>query len=340
LLFRGVLTDAMGWHCVIGATNEGFGVSREGTMKIVVTGATGNLGKAVCQQLTAHGHDVLGIDQKSDPSVRGVWIGNLCWTGDLFEACRGAGAIVHLAAIQAPNLAPDSVTFNNNISATYNVFKVAADLGIRNVVTASSNAAYGFVYARTASLPDYLPLDEDHPCRPTDPYGLSKLVGETIATSFALQTGASAVTLRLPGINFDPTYSIIATRMKNPHGRLSGFWSYIDVRDAVEACRLALAHSRPGHHVFNVAAPTSSMRQPTDELLRQFLPTVPKKLPELTGNWSGIDSRKAGRELGFRAEHVWERYLTLHDADQHGCSPPHPKIGDAQQQANPEHAGC
>lgn len=305
-------------------------------MKIVVTGANGRLGKAVCERLTAHGYDVLGIDRTSDPSARALWVGNLCRTGDLFEACIGAEAVVHLAAIQAPNLAPDSVTFNNNVSATYNVFKVAADLRIRKVVSVSSSAAYGFIYARTASLPDYLPLDEDHPCRPTDPYGLSKLVGENIATSFTLQTGASAVTLRLPGINFDPTYSIVEDRMKDPKARLSGFWSYIDARDAAEACRLALSLGRPGHHIFNVAAPTSSMRHPTDSLLRQFMPTVPKKRPELAGNWSGIDSSKAICELGFHAEHVWERYLGPPHAEQREPSPrDHEPLSH---QIDPEHA--
>jgi nucleoside-diphosphate-sugar epimerase len=284
-------------------------------MKIVVTGARGRLGKAVTQHLAAHGHSLLGIDRVSDPSMQPSWVGDLCQTGDLFEACAGAEAIVHLAAIQAPNLAPDSVTFSNNTGATYNVFKVAADLRIRTVVIASSTAAYGFLYARTPAKPDYLPLNEEHPCRPTDPYGLSKLVGETIATSFALQTGASAVSLRLPGINFDPTFSIVKERMKEPRGRLSGFWAYIDVRDAANACHLALALNRPGHHIFNVAARTSSMRQPTDELLRQFLPTMRKMRIELTGNWSGVDSSKAERELGFHAEHIWERHLTLSDAD-------------------------
>ena len=284
-------------------------------MKIVVTGANGRLGKVVSRHLATHGYDVLGIDRTAEPSGPSVWLGDLCQTGDLFEACAGAAAIVHLAAIQAPNLAPDSVTFNNNVSATYNVFKVAAELKIRRVVTASSTAAYGFLYARTPPAPDYLPLDEEHPCRPQDPYGLSKLVGETIATSFALQTGACATSLRLPGINFDPSFSQIKDRMKNPQTRLPGFWSYIDVRDAAEACRLALNATTPGHHIFNAAAPTSNMQQRTDELLKQFLPSVRKKRPDLSGNWSGMDSSKAERELGFHAEHTWERYLRLSPAD-------------------------
>jgi nucleoside-diphosphate-sugar epimerase len=278
-------------------------------MKIVVTGSSGQFGQHVVRNLTAAGHDVLGIDRVANPSIRPSWVCDLSRTGDLFEAFAGAEAIVHLAAIPAPNLMPDSVTFNNNVSAVYNVLKVAADLKIDKLVIASSIAAYGFLYARTMPEPEYLPLDEEHPCRPADPYGLSKRVGETIADSFAAQTGASISSLRLPGINFDPEFRLIKERLGNPRYRLPGFWTYIDARDAAEACRLALEAAPPGHSIFNVAALTSNMREPTDELLKHYLPTVKKKRHRLVGNWSGMDSSKAERILGFRAQHVWERYI-------------------------------
>lgn len=48
---------------------------------------------------------------------------------------------------------------------------------------ASSTAAFGFIYAKNLWAPDYLPLDESHPSKPQDSYGLSKVVGEQIADS-------------------------------------------------------------------------------------------------------------------------------------------------------------
>lgn len=275
-------------------------------MKIIVTGSSGQFGQYVVRDLAAAGHDILGVDRVADPRLRPSWVCDLGRTGDLFEAFAGAQAVVHLAAIPAPNLAPDSVTFNNNVTGTYNLLKVAADLKIKNVVVASSIAAYGFLYAREMSPPKYLPLDEDHPCQPTDSYGLSKLVGETIASSFAAQTEASIASLRLPGINFDPQFALIKERSSNPRYRLPGFWTYIDARDAAEACRLALEAAPRGHTIFNAAAPTSNMREPTDDLLAQYLPSVEKAKDWLVGNWSGMDSSKAERVLGFRAQHLWE----------------------------------
>jgi nucleoside-diphosphate-sugar epimerase len=278
-------------------------------MKIAVTGSSGKFGGHVVQNLTAAGHDVLGIDRVANPSMRLSWECDLSRTGDLIEPFTGAEAVVHLAAVPAPNLMPDSVTFNNNVSAVYNVLTVAADLKIRKLVIASSIAAYGFLYSRKMIQPQYLPLDEEHPCKPTDPYGLSKVVGEMIADCMAMQTEMSISSLRLPGINFDPEFGLIKERFRNPRYRLPGFWTYIDVRDAAEACRLALEVAPSGHTIFNAAAPTSNMREPTDELLRQYLPMVKKSKSRLVGNWSGMDSSKAERILGFRAQHVWQKYI-------------------------------
>lgn len=279
-------------------------------MKIVVTGGSGRLGQHVIRELQNHGHEVLSLDRvvpqtKLCPS----WIADLTRAGDIYQAVRGADGMIHLAGYQAPDLAPDSETFGNNVTATYNVLHAAAALRVRKVVIASSTAAFGFLYARRPWLPEYLPLDEKHPCKPQDPYGLSKLVGEKIAGSFAEVDEISICSLRFPGINFDPSYQGFAERWQDPSIKLGRFWSYIDARDAACACRLALEAAVRGHEIFLVAAPTSTMRQPTDELMRVYLPGVKKARQDLNGNWSGVNSTRAQELLGFEAKHVWENYL-------------------------------
>ena len=77
------------------------------------------------------------------------------------------------------------------------------------------------------------------------------------------------------------------------------------------ACRLPMEAEFTGHEVMIVAAPRSSMKEPTDELIKEYFPAVKKTDPKLTGNWSGVSSAKAERILGFAAEHLWEHYLTI-----------------------------
>ena len=233
--------------------------------RIVVTGGSGRLGQFVIRELLAHRYEVLSLDrvpprEKLCPS----WLTDLRHSGDLFEALASAHGIVHLGAYQAPNLAPDAETFGNNVTSTYNVLRAAADLGVKKVVIASSTAAFGFIYAKNLWPPDYLPLDEAHPSKPQDSYGLSKVIGEQIVDSIAtVNKDMTISSLRFPGVNFDLSYESFRERWRNPATRASGFWTYIDARDAAMTCRLALEAKFRGHEVFIAAAPNNCMIQPT-----------------------------------------------------------------------------
>jgi nucleoside-diphosphate-sugar epimerase len=280
-------------------------------VKIVVTGGSGALGQFVIRELLTAGHAPLSLDRSRPPeALCPTWQADLTRAGDVYQALVGAEGVIHLAAYQAPNLAPDTETFTNNVAATYNVLHAAAALGTPHVVLASSVAAYGFLYAPRMWAPDYLPLDEAHPCRPVDPYGLSKTTGEALADAFARRGTTSIVSLRLPGVNFDLTYERIRRRWAEPGARLGNFWSYIDARDAALACRLAVEVTLNSHAVLNVAAPTSTMREPTVDLIARYLPDVAEIRPGADPHWAGLDSSKAARVLGFRAVHTWQRYLT------------------------------
>lgn len=282
------------------------------TGRVVVTGGSGRLGQQVVGHLVNQGLDVLSLDRVPPRVTRcPSWIADLTRAGDVYQAVRNAAAVIHLAAWQAPNLAPDSETFTNNVSATYNVLKAASDSGIGRVVLASSLAAFGYLYAPDIEAPEYLPLDESHPSRPRDPYGLSKVVGEQVAESFVRRGALSIVSLRFPGVNFDPTFATFPNRWRDPERRARGFWTYIDARDAAAACHQALTASITGHVVLNVAAPDNGMEQPTIDLIGQYLPRVPEIRGVREGNWSGMDSSAAKQVLGFSAEHTWPRYCPL-----------------------------
>src|SRR5438132_11352010 len=94
--------------------------------------------------------------------------------------------------------------------------------------------------------------------------------------------------LRFPGIIFDFSYEIVRERWNDPKGRASGFWAYIHARDAARACRLAMEAEFTGHALMIVAAPRSSVKEPTDEPIKESLPAVRKTDPPLTGHWRGV----------------------------------------------------
>ena len=279
--------------------------------KIVVTGGSGRLGQFVIRDLLAHGYQVLSLDRVPPrEKLCASWLADLRHSGDLFEALRGAYGVVHLGAYQAPNLAPDAETLSNNVSSTYNVLRAAADVGVKKIVIASSTAAFGFIYATKLWAPEYLPLDEQHPSTPQDSYGLSKVLGEQIADSIVtVHRDLTISSLRFPGVNFDLSYESFRDRWRNPRTRASGFWTYIDARDAAATSRLALEANFKGHEVFIASAAKNCMIQPTLELVKKYLPKGAKLKKASGTHWSCVDSSKARRMLGFKPQHLWQSYL-------------------------------
>src|SRR5690606_24264961 len=99
--------------------------------------------------------------------------------------------------------------------------------------------------------PAYLPIDEDHPCHPTDPYGLSKLIGETIGRSFADRGEVEVVALRPVYIMYPQVVAEWQLRARDPLAyrpredpaspKAGGgpFWHYVRPQDIARAFRLA-----------------------------------------------------------------------------------------------------
>ncbi len=133
---------------------------------------------------------------------------------------------------------------------------------------------------------------------------MTKLVGEKLCDSFAKKMAVQIASLRFAGIATDEQYPVLLERQKDPLCRGTGaLWSYIDVRDAAVACRLAVERDFSGHEAFNICAPKTIMKEPTLELVQRYLPQVKLIKSGLKDNWCGYDAAKAESILGFRAAH-------------------------------------
>src|SRR5690349_22738641 len=108
-------------------------------MRIIVTGGSGKAGRWVVRDLRERGHDVLNVDLQHDGSPHGQCVlADLTDLGQAMELVAGADAVVHLAAIPAPELRAPGETIRVNILSTYNVFNAAVAAGVGRVVWASS----------------------------------------------------------------------------------------------------------------------------------------------------------------------------------------------------------
>ena len=276
-------------------------------MKILVTGGVGKVGQWVVRELLDSGaHEVTVLDRLPGPERGTVkyLMGDVQDLGQVMEAMADAEAVIHLAAIHNPNIATTSVTYETNVVGTFNVHHAAFRLGIKRVVSASSNAIVGWSYGERF-MPDYLPIDEDHPLRPEDVYGLSKQIGETIAHSYAGK-GLETVMLRPSGVVAPEELA----QMKKDRGRRpTGFhaYSYIDARDLAAAFRLAVERPVPSGTVLFVVADDSTVAESLCDLYPRLMPSIGDKARSLTGSKGSYSNGRAKRLLGWQPVHSWRR---------------------------------
>ena len=276
-------------------------------MKILVTGGVGKVGQWVVRELVNGGaHEVTVFDRVAGPERGSVkyLAGDIQDLGQVIESMADAEAVIHLAAIHNPNIATASVTYQTNVVGTFNVHHAAFRLGIKRVVSASSNAIVGWSYSERF-MPDYLPIDEDHPLRPEDVYGLSKQIGETIAHSYS-RKGLETVMLRPSGV---VTPEELEQIKKDGGRRPTGFYaySYIDARDLAVAFRLAVERSIPSGTALFVVADDSTVAEPLCDLYQRLVPSIGDKAGSLTGSKGSYSNSRAKRLLGWQPVHSWRR---------------------------------
>jgi nucleoside-diphosphate-sugar epimerase len=151
---------------------------------VLVTGAAGFVGSHLCHRLAAEGARVTGADNLSfarpdrpdgSPPLVNADIRDAPGTKALMEA-HAPDVVFHLAAIANPRTCKQDfgLAYDVNVTGTQNVFRFSPPKA--RIVFISSAAVYG--------NPEYLPIDEKHPRRGSDPYSVTKILGEDLATCY------------------------------------------------------------------------------------------------------------------------------------------------------------
>jgi UDP-glucose 4-epimerase len=165
-------------------------------MRIIVVGGAGYIGSHVTKSLLEAGHQPVVVDNLQSGKAENLLSGvpfvhaDLRIPETLKGVLNGCEGLVHLAALKA---AGDSMTqpekyANHNISGTIQLLNAATESGVRFVIFSSTAAVYGD--------PQYIPMDEEHPTKPSNFYGYTKLVIEELLSWYAQLKGVRFASLR------------------------------------------------------------------------------------------------------------------------------------------------
>ncbi len=238
--------------------------------------------------------------------------------GDVVNALTGADAVIHMAAIAAPNHMPEHQLFRINMLSNWNVLEACEVHGIRRVVMASSINALGAGWGHNKYTPLYFPVDEAHPTRVEDAYSQSKWLGEQMAEAFvrrrgpATGSGRAGRGLQIANMRFHALWDPTSALAHRDHGdkrdlggrRGMGMWSWTGRHDAARACRLAVEREFEGAEAFFINGSDTVLDVPTEDAVRREYPGVPLRKP-LPGFAGALDISKARRILGWEPEESW-----------------------------------
>ena len=274
---------------------------------IVVTGAAGRLGRRVVQLLVDQGREVLATDQLAADDLPAEFVRcDLVDAEAVASLLKGAEAVVHMGAIPGPQRDPPGVIFDNNVASTFNVMMSAAELRLRRVVFSSSAFGMGWAHDGNAFVPLYLPLDEEHPMMPFEPYGLSKQVGEDIGRMIARNSNTTVVSLRFTNVALPEVIEEFPWTAPTPHSPLTlVMWAYAEAGDVAEAHVLALDAEIEEYEAFMIAQPSSRFAEPTIDIVKSNFGDRVEIRDGLSGNASVISTQKAQRLLGWRPSFDW-----------------------------------
>jgi UDP-glucose 4-epimerase len=245
---------------------------RISNVKIMVTGGAGYIGSHVVKMLGTTGHQVIVYDNLSTGHEWAVLYGDLV-VGDLADKALiydtikkySPDALMHFAAhIQVEESVREPLKYyRNNTVNTLNLLETMKKAGTQKLIFSSTAAVYG--------IADNIPVDEEAPFKPINPYGMSKAMIEYILKDFAHATDFRYVSLRYfnvagadPGGKIGQAYKeathLITRALKTAKGELPKLFIYgtdystpdgTCVRDYIHVNDLADAHLLALHHLLD-----------------------------------------------------------------------------------------
>jgi UDP-glucose 4-epimerase len=229
--------------------------------------------------------------------------------GQVLSAMKNCDAVIHMAAITNPIIAPEHEVFRVNMTGNWNVLEASEVHRISKVVLASSVNAVGAVFSKGITPRPYFPMDEEHPTFAEDAYSQGKWIGEQMGDAFVRRRPGEVqiASMRFHGL-MDRERQAALNAADERHGAYSTnamhFWGWTDFAEAARACVLAIEVDFGGHEAFFINSEDTSADEPTEELIKKVYPEAEIRSP-MPGNTSAISVEKAKRLLGWQPKATW-----------------------------------
>lgn len=215
---------------------------------VLVTGSSGQVGRAVLASLEASGWTAWKFDLETGSDLRDE--------AAVLTAVEGCSAIVHAGALAHDSAGSPADIVATNVLGTWHVLLAAERHRVDKVVYFSSAQVFGC--AEGEGTPMYLPVDDKHPLRASRPYGMSKRLAEDMCAAFTHRTGITTIVFRPVMIVDDDGLALRSDREAE-------VGAFVHVDDVADATLRAIGANLSGHHRMILCGPggfdTSIARQ-------------------------------------------------------------------------------
>ena len=288
-----------------------------------MTGGAGFIGSHVVDLLLSNGFSVKVLDNLYSGSLENLsqasskpgfsfFKGDVRDSSLLRELARGCDYVIHLAALVSVEEANKNpvLAYEVNILGTLNVLEACRKCDVNTLIYSSSCAVYGEAVR--------LPIDEEHPLRPKNVYGVTKLASEALINSYVESYGLKAYVLRFfnvygPRMKGGPYAGVVHCFISRALSKQS-FTIYGDgeqtrdfvyVADVAESCLMALKSGKPG--IYNIGTGKATSINYLATLIKELTSSnvsiihEPPRLGDIKS--SQADVEKARRLLGWKARY-------------------------------------
>lgn len=258
-------------------------------MNILITGGAGFIGSYIVEQLVNNGHNIIVIDNLSSGKIENIDKKvfekitfhkiNIVNRKSVYSVISksDADAVIHLAAlISVPlSIKNPAITDRVNVLGTINLAHSAYKCGIKKFIYISSCAVYGEA--------KYIPIDEEHPTHPINPYAVSKLSGELYLKNLSELYSLDVLILRLFNV-YGPKQSsglyggviskfITRALMNKPliiYGDGEQYRDFIYVKDVANLLSILMEKINFKYNIYNVGTGRATTINELAELIKEL----------------------------------------------------------------------